>query len=433
MTSPAGAGTGSLLRGIDRAAFAVSFAVRLRKAGVPVGQTGVEDFTRALVAIPPDSLSRLYWSARVSLVRRRGELAAFDAVFDAVFDEAALHLDPHARRKPNAGADGVNDAHVRVPTAGGETAPGEGLPWATLPRVVGTAEHSDSDDDELAVPQLSASALERLAEAPFEDLDELQISQLGGWLADELRHWPTRRSRRRAPGPAGRTLALRDTLARARRTGWDPVELVRVAPVRVPRRVVMLCDVSQSMQAQVPAYFQLMRALALLPGGEGFAFATDLTRLTPVLRHRSAVVAVEQASERVADRFGGTRIAACVTELLSSHHGNAVRGGIVVIASDGWDSEPPAELARAMARLRRRAHRVVWVNPRASAPGFAPLVGTMAAALPYVDALLPADNFAALAHVVRELCTTVRSDGFLPPVRTSPAGEPSRHLAPLRR
>ena len=114
------------------------------------------------------------------------------------------------------------------------------------------------------------------------------------------------------------------------------------------------------------------------------------------------------ATERVTDRFGGTRIAASVTELLGSHHGCAVRGGIVVIGSDGWDSEPPEELARAMARLRRRAHRVVWVNPRAAAPGFQPLVGTMAAALPYVDVLLPADDVRSLAGVVGEICRSTR-------------------------
>jgi hypothetical protein len=151
-----------------------------------------------------------------------------------------------------------------------------------------------------------------------------------------------------------------------------------------------------------------MRALATAGSGETFAFATGLTRLTPVLRHKSAELAVALATERVTDRFGGTRIAASLTELLASHHGSAVRGGIVVIGSDGWDSEPPEELARAMARLRRRAHRVVWVNPRAAAPGFQPLVGTMAAALPYVDVLLPAGDVRSLAAVVTEICRSTR-------------------------
>jgi uncharacterized protein with von Willebrand factor type A (vWA) domain len=170
----------------------------------------------------------------------------------------------------------------------------------------------------------------------------------------------------------------------------------------------MLCDVSQSMQPQIAAYFHLMRALTVVAGGEAFAFATTLTRLTSVLRNRSTALAIEQATERVTDRFGGTRIAASLNALLTSHHGNVVRGGIVVIGSDGWDSEPPQQLAVAMARLRRRAHRVIWMNPRVAAPCFAPLVGTMAAALPFCDELLPADDFRSLAAVVAELSRSVR-------------------------
>ena len=389
-----------LLRGVDRAAFAVSLAVRLRQRGVPVGLTGMEDFTRALAVSAPDTVPSLYWTARIALVRRRSELAAFDEVFDAAFRDATFELDPVARRSAGL-TPGAAEAHLSVPKVGAEPAPGEGLPWATLPPAAAAAA---DDDGVLELPSRWASDLEAVADLPFERLSEAELAELGRWLKDALRYWPTRRSRRRSPSPSGGQVALRPTIARARRTGWEPVNLVRVAPVPRPRKVVMLCDVSQSMQPQVPAYFHLMRAVATVAGGETFAFATTLTRLTPVLRHRSAEVALRLATERVTDRFGGTRIATAVTEVLASHHGSAVRGGIVVIASDGWDSEPPAELARAMARLRRRAHRVIWVNPRAAAPGFAPLVGTMAAALPYCDALLPADDVRSLAAVVTELC-----------------------------
>jgi uncharacterized protein with von Willebrand factor type A (vWA) domain len=390
----------ALLRGVDRAAFAASLAVRLRQRGVPVGLTAIEDFTRALAVSAPDTVPSLYWTARVALVRRRSELAAFDEVFDEVFRDATFDVDPVARRGAGP-APGASDTLLSVPKAGAESAPGDGLPWATLPPAVATAA---DDDGGLELPTRWASDLAAVADLPFEQLSDAELAELGRWLEEALRHWPTRRSRRRSPSPSGGRVALRPTIAKARRTGWEPVDLVRVAPVRRPRKVLMLCDVSQSMQPQVPAYFHLMRALATVAGGETFAFATTLTRLTPVLRHRSAEVAVRLATERVTDRFGGTRIATAVTEVLASHHGSAVRGGIVVIASDGWDSEPPAELARAMARLRRRAHRVIWVNPRAGAPGFAPLVGTMAAALPHCDALLPADDVRSLAAVVTELC-----------------------------
>jgi hypothetical protein len=154
------------------------------------------------------------------------------------------------------------------------------------------------------------------------------------------------------------------------------------------------------MQPYATAYLHLMRAATLTTDAEVFAFATSLTRLTSVLAHRSVSVAVEQATARVTDRFGGTRIAANIRALLASRHGNAVRGAIVVVASDGWDSAPPEQLAAAMARLRRRTYRLVWVNPRTAAPGFAPLVGSMAAALPYCDELLPAHTVRALGDVV---------------------------------
>jgi uncharacterized protein with von Willebrand factor type A (vWA) domain len=393
-----------LLRGVDRAAFATAFAVRLREHGVPVGLTGIEDFARALGVSPPDSMSRLYWAARIALVRQRSELATFDAVFEAVFARADFSMDPHTGQAQGPGPM-RDDALVSVPKASADPAQGDGLPWATLPPVVSTSEDSDSD---LGVPERLPSELEGLTDLPFEELNEREMELLARWLADGLRTWPTRRSRRRAPGPGGREVALRPTIARSRRTGWEPVELVQVHPVRKPRKVVMLCDVSQSMQPQIAAYFHLMRALTVVAGGEAFAFATTLTRLTPVLRHKSTTLAIEQATEKVTDRFGGTRIATSVNALLASHHGNAVRGGIVIIGSDGWDSEPPEQLAVAMARLRRRAYRLIWINPRVSAPGFEPLVGTMAAALPFCDELMPAHDFRSLAAVIAELSRSVR-------------------------
>ena len=393
-----------LLRGVDRASFATAFAVRLRQHGVPVGLTGIEDFARALVTTAPDSMSRLYWVARIALVRRQSELAAFDSVFKAVFAGAAFVIDPDSRKAQGQSSVG-EDTLISVPKPASGPAQGDGLPWATLPPVVSSAQDSDSD---AAVPERLPSELARLTDLPFEQLSEEEMELLGRWLQAELRSWPKRRSRRRRPGPAGPQIALRPTIARSRRTGWDPVELVRVHPVRKPRKVVMLCDVSQSMQPQIAAYFHLMRALTMVAGGEAFAFATTLTRLTSVLRHRSTDLAIAQATDKVTDRFGGTRIATSINTLLTSHHGNVVRGGIVIIGSDGWDSEPPEQLAVAMARLRRRAYRLIWINPRVAAPGFEPLVGTMAAALPFCDELLPAHDFRSLAAVVAELSRSVR-------------------------
>ncbi|WP_204358328.1 VWA domain-containing protein [Streptosporangium sp. 'caverna'] len=390
----------ALLPGVDRAAFAVALAVRLRQRGVPVGFTAIENFVRALAVSPPDSLPRLYWTARISLVRQRSEIDVFDAVFAAVFGGVALALDPHARRRPRTPVGGDDDAFASLPANSTDQQQGDALPWVTLPPVVADAEESDSS---LAVPERLPSDVSGLAEVPFEHLDAREMELLGTWLRSAVANWPTRRSRRLAADPRGRRIAVRATVQRSRRTGWEPLHLVRERAVDKPRRVVMLCDVSQSMQAQAPAYFHLMRALALAADAEVFAFATSLTRLTAVLTHKSAAVAIEQATDKVTDRFGGTLIATNVQALLSSHHGGAVRGAIVIIGSDGWDSDSPEALAAAMARLRRRAHRVIWMNPRASAPDFEPRVAGMAAALPYCDRLLPADTFRSLHHVITEI------------------------------
>jgi uncharacterized protein with von Willebrand factor type A (vWA) domain len=392
-----------LLRGVDRASLATAFASLLRHHGVRVGLTGIEDFARALDANPPDSMSRLYWDARVALVRQQSDIVVFDAVFKAVFAEAAFLIDPAARRgqmsRPTAGD--VLLSLPRLTTTADEPAERGGLPWVSPPAVVSASE--EDSDSKLGVPAPLPSELEALADLPFEQLSEREMDRLGGWLEEALLTWPTRRSRRRRPDAAGKHVALRPTIAASRRTGWETLELVRVRPVRKPRRVVMLCDVSKSMQPQTAAYFHLMRALTLAAGGEAFAFATSLTRLTSVLRNKSTAAVIAQATDKVTDRFGGTRIAGSVNALLRSHHGNAVRGGIVLVGSDGWDSEPPEQMAVAMARLHRRAHRVIWMNPRVAAPGFAPAVGAMAAALPFCDVLLAADTFRSLGAVVAEV------------------------------
>jgi uncharacterized protein len=381
---------GALLAGVDRAAFAVGLGERLRRAGVPVTFTALGAFTEALGVAPPRDLPSLYWPARVTLVDDVAHLPAFDSVFDAVFRDSVLPVEGQAagpRRKH------VDDVLASVAsTQAPETSPG--LPWHTLPHLVGADDAAR--DGAGGVPELLPSALQGLADTPFEELDEQQLAQIGAWLEEAWLRWPTRRSRRRRVHPAGRAVALRETIAASRRTGWEPLELSRTRRVGRPRPLTLVVDVSQSMQAYAAAYLHLMHALARTGRAETFAFSTSLTRLTPALRHRSATVAMQRATAQVGDRFGGTHLATCLAGLLASRHGNALRGGVLVVASDGWDSDDPVLLARALARIRLRAYRVVWLNPRAAAPGFEPLVGSMAAALPYCDAFLPAHTARAL-------------------------------------
>jgi uncharacterized protein len=384
----------TLLSGVDRAAFAVAFADRLRSAGVDVGLPGASTFARALAVQPPSTRSALYWLARVSLTHRHSDIDAFDRVFAAVFDDGGLHLDPHARRNAPPRSPAADDRFA--PASGDDGVlqqDGGGLPWVTLPAVVGVPDDADSP---LGMPERLPSNLAGIADTPFEQLSADELALLGAWLETAFRNWPLRRTRRVQPQAHGRYVNLRATMVRSRRSGWEPVHVVRSAPRYVPRRVVMVCDVSQSMQAYATTYLHLMRAAVLSADAEVFAFSTTLTRLTSILTHRSVDVAIEQASATVVDRFGGTRIASNLDALLRSRHGGVVRGAVVVIASDGWDSDPPLALAASMARLRRRAHRVIWMNPRVAASGFAPLVGAMAAALPYCDDLLPAHDLRAL-------------------------------------
>jgi len=170
------------------------------------------------------------------------------------------------------------------------------------------------------------------------------------------------------------------------------------------------------MQPYAAVYLHLMRAAALRQARirpEVFAFSTSLTRLTSVLSHRSAEVALEKANAKVTDRYGGTFIGRSVGTLLAPPHGNALRGAVVIIASDGWDSDPPDVLARAMARLRRRAALLVWLNPRAAHSEFQPLAGPMAAALDYCDLFLPAHSLAGLYDLFLALASDHSGAGSL--------------------
>ncbi|MGV0836303.1 vWA domain-containing protein [Mycolicibacterium thermoresistibile] len=387
-----------LLRGVDLAAFAVALVGRLRAAGVAVSADGPAVFVQAMRRLAPRDRGQLYWTARLTLVNRADDLSSFDAVFAAVFADATLGVDPPSLHRPPPGAPVVP---APAAAAGGPPIQANGLPWATRPAVVSAAEDHGTETP-TAVPDLLPSRIVARADEPFERFDPADLRLLGGWLEQAVAAWPQRRSMRREIHPHGKRIDLRETLRASRRTGFETVRLARTRHRRRDRRVVLLCDVSRSMQPYATIYLHLMRATAIRQGGirpEVFAFSTTLTRLTAVLAHRSAEVALDRANAKVVDRYGGTHLGRSIAGLLASPHGNALRGAVVIIASDGWDSDPPDVLDHAMARLRRRAQRVVWLNPRAAQPGFEPRTGAMAAALPYCDAVLPAQSLSGLREL----------------------------------
>jgi uncharacterized protein len=390
MTSPL------LLPTVDLSAFAVGLVANLRGAGVVVPAEGPATLVQAMGHIAPQSRTALYWAARLTLVNRAEDLNAFDAVFAAIFDDpfAGRRLQPEHRGPLPSGA-----PEQGVGRRGGGSGEGNGLPWTTRPTSIRAAEFSD---DGVGVPDSLPSRLIARADEPFERFDADDLSRIGTWLEQSSAYWPRRRSMRREVHRGGRRIDVRESMRASRTTGYEVLRLARSRRRNPLRPVVLVCDVSQSMRPYAAIYLHLMRAAALRRNGirpEVFAFSTSLTRLTPALSHRSAEVALARANANVVDRYGGTHLGQCVGGLLAAPHGNTLRGAVVIIASDGWDSDPPEVLERAMARVRRRAHMVVWLNPRAAQPDFEPLAGSMAAALPYCDLFLPAHSIEGLREL----------------------------------
>jgi len=393
-----------LLRGVDLAAFAAALVARLRGVGVLVSADGQASFVQALRQLAPHTTSALYWAARLTLVNRMEDLTAFDALFVAVFGAA----EPDAARSSVASLPipgNRTPAAGTVRRAGRRSGAAQRLPWATRT----SAGDDDTAGSSVPVPDVLPSRIAVLADEPFDRFDPNDLRLLGSWLETTVAGWPRRRSLRFEPSAGGKRIDLRATMNKSRATGWESVVLARTRPRRRPRRVVLACDVSRSMRPYAAIYLHLMRAAALRRAGirpEVFAFSTSLTRLTAVLSHRSAEVALERANAKVTDRYGGTFVGRSVGALLAPPYGNALRGAVVIIASDGWDSDPPDVLAHAMARLRRRAALLIWLNPRAAQLEFQPLAGSMAAALPYCDLFLPAHSLAGLHELLLALTST---------------------------
>ena len=219
---------------------------------------------------------------------------------------------------------------------------------------------------------------------------------------------PLRRTRRARRDRHGERIDLRRTLRGSLRTGGDPIRIARRRRRIVRRRLVLLCDISGSMEPYARAYLQfLICAAGSGPRVEAFAFATRLTRLTRALAASSPERAIERAAVAAPDWSSGTRIGDAL-KAFNDRHGRRgmARGAVIVILSDGWERGDPALVGREMERLRRLAHRIVWVNPRAAASGFVPRTGGMAAALPHLDALVSGHSLEALEEVVTAIGAT---------------------------
>ena len=225
---------------------------------------------------------------------------------------------------------------------------------------------------------------------------------------------------------------MRRTLRASLRTGGDPIRLARRRRRIARRRLVMLCDISGSMEPYARAYLQFLTCAAGSgPNAEAFVFATRLTRLTRALASRNPERAIQRAAAAAPDWSSGTRIGDAL-KAFNDRHGRRgmARGAVIVILSDGWERGDPMLVGREMERLARLAHRIVWVNPRVSASRFSVQAGGMVAALPYCDALVSGHSFEALSEVAEAIGAQSRGRPGLGRRRTQARGRARRDEEP---
>jgi len=247
----------------------------------------------------------------------------------------------------------------------------------------------------------TASAAERLGGTSFAELSEHELTELRALIAALPAAPPLRPSRRRSRHRTGDELDVRAMLRRAHRTAGDPVRRVRRRRRMRPRRLVLLADVSGSMEPYARAYLHLLHGAVRATHAEAFVFSTRLTRLTRALATHDPDLALSRAAAAAPDWSGGTRIGAALKAFNDGYgRRGTARGAVVVIVSDGWEHDDPAELAEQLDRLSRLAARIVWVNPRKASPRYEPLTGGMAAALPYVDAFVSGHSLDAMDEVL---------------------------------
>lgn len=351
----------------------------MRSGGARVGIGEVLTAHRALAAVDASSRGESERALRAALCSSHEDLPVFAQAFVDCFG-------PDAGAPPPAGPDDA--MRLALPHApggggrGGEDAPPES-PFAPDPVPAAWS----------AVELLKAKDF-----AAYTDAERAQARELIGRLG---RRGPLRRSRRtRATRRHSERPDPRATLRVALRHGGEPIERRWREPTLRPRPLVLVCDVSGSMEPYARALLQYCHAcVAARRRVEAFAFGTRLTRVTRELERRDPDAALERAAHAVADWHGGTRIGDAIATLNRVHGRRLGRGAVVVVLSDGWDRGEPEQLAAEMARLRRSSHRLIWLNPLKAHPGYEPLTRGMQAALPHVDTFLAGESIASLEEL----------------------------------
>jgi uncharacterized protein with von Willebrand factor type A (vWA) domain len=373
------------------------FLAALTAAGVAAGTQKQVDFLRAVALAPPPSSRGLYWTARVTLVRRREEIEIFDRVFGAWFGDGAVALVPPAQR--SAAREAAPPLRRSVIGDAGDA----------VDRREGAGRDASVDD------VLGRCSFPRTTEQQHRLLADVERA-----LAADL---PATTARRRRPARRGDVLDLRRVLRAACRSGGDVLHLHWRDMPRRPRRLLLLVDVSGSLRESSGESLRFAHALVhAAPRTEVYTFGTQLTRVTKALRKPDVDAALDALADVVLDVNGGTRIGSALEEFLAdARRSSAARDALVLVVSDGLERGDPRPMAAAVARLSRLAHRVVWWSPLACDPGYTPTTRAMAAVLDDLDDLAG----------VRDLSSALAAVRRLPSVAAGPRRAAARAWSPL--
>jgi uncharacterized protein with von Willebrand factor type A (vWA) domain len=360
------------------AQLSVCFANVLRGLGVDTPVSAVVSFTEALGAVGVERRDGVYWAGRATLVRRPEDVDAYDRAFAAFFESTTAESEP---APPSASVTLAVDSDDDGGTTG------------------------DRSPDRETV-ELRYSIAEVLRHRDFADYSADELTEARRWMSTlRVTGSPRRSLRLTSTRERTRRPDLRRTVRAAVRTRGDPVERHFRRPATKYRRIVVLLDVSGSMEPYARALLRFVQAaVAGRRRVEAFTLGTRLTRVTRELSSHDPDIALSRTTDAVADWSGGTRLGAGL-EAFNREWGvrGLARGADVVVLSDGWDRGDPDELAEQMQRLSRVAHRVIWVNPLKVSPGYAPLARGMAAALPYLDEFVEGHSLDALERLVNVL------------------------------
>jgi uncharacterized protein len=374
----------------------VAFGRELRARGLPVGTGRILTFVRAVGSLGPVDRDGLYWAGRASLASSKAEIEAFDVAFEewvSTLEPGELRIELDLPTPAGGGAEwgeASRDLEVRASgTPAGRSAP----------------DHEETEGR--SAIHVVASGAEVLRERSFADLTDEEQERVAALIRRLAVRVPSERTRRMHASSKGSAFDVRRTLRRSLRTQGEPFDRAWRRRGTRHRPLLLLLDVSGSMAPYSRALMQF--AFAAMAAGrrvEVFVFGTRLTRVTRTLRTRDPDRALREIGRLVQDWEGGTRIGESVKTLLDAWSQRAaLRGAVVVICSDGLERGDPELLRTQMSRLRRLAHRVMWVNPLKGSPRYEPLARGMAAALPSVDVFLSGHNlerFEELARVLGE-------------------------------